>query len=61
MFMEPGLDFIIKNLPSVLILILFNKQLIDSLCMFVCTCIGNLYILHLPFLIHVSEICIILH
>ena len=54
------LDFIIKNFHSVLILIIADKTLNDSLCcsckyicIYLCRCIGQLYIL-----INLSEICI---
>ena len=63
----PGLDFIIKDLPSVLILIIAYQTLNDSLCCSnkynwcVCRFIGKQYILLLTFLINLSEICIIVH
>ena len=61
------LDFIIEDLPSVLILIISKQVLNESLCRSykfnwcVCRCIGKLWILTVTFLINLSEICIIMH
>ena len=57
-----GLDFIIKNLPSVLIQIIVDQSLNDSLCCpyaynwYLCTLIGKLYFLLLTLLMNLSEI-----
>ena len=62
-----GPNFIIKDLPSVLILIIADQILNDSLCCSntynwcLCRFMGKLYILLLTFLITLFEICIILH
>ena len=59
--------FQIKDLPSVLILIIADQILNDSQCCSykykwcVCRFIDKLYILHLTLLINVCEICIIVH
>ena len=61
----PGPNFIIKDLPSVVILIITDNGLKHSLCCFnkynwcLCTCISKLYILLLTCLINLSETCII--
>ena len=63
--MITGPNFIVK-LPSVLILIIADHFLNESLCCSnqynccLCTCIGKLYILLLKFLINLSEIYVIL-
>ena len=60
-------DFIIKDLPSMLILIVAYQIINDSLCCpskynwCLCSFIGELYILHLTILINLSAIYIILH
>ena len=62
-----GPNFIIKDLPSVLILIIADQMLNDSLrCAYkynwcLCRFIGKLYILLWTFLINLSDICIIVH
>ena len=62
----PGPNFIIKDLPSVVILKITDNGLKHSLCCFnkynwcLCTCISKLYILLLTCLINLSETCIIL-
>ena len=62
----PGPNFIIKDLPSVVILKITGHGLKHSLCCFnkynwcLCTCISKLYILLLTCLINLSETCIIL-
>ena len=62
-----GLDFLIKDLPSVLILTIADQIVNDSLCCSytynccLCRVIGKLYILLLTFLIDLSEICVIVH
>jgi len=55
------------DLPSVLILIIADQNLDNSLCCsnkynwYLCSFTGQLYILLLTFLLDLSEICIILH
>ena len=66
---KTGLDFIIKDLPTVLIILFANQKLKKLLCCsykynwYLCRLIGKLqvYFLLLTFLIHLSEICINLH
>ena len=62
-----GPNFIIKDLPEVLILIIADHISIDSLCISykynrcLCKFIGELYTHFLTFLVHLSEICVLLH